>query len=322
MIKTFPKEKLAQKLNLLLGRLPAIFAAFFFALLIWLFVSMTKTYTTIQQIPMEIDFSESQYAVCSSLPKHVEIKFDGIGWKILSLYYSKTSWLIDLKQDFSENMIFIETNKNPQQYLTSLPDGLLPIEVLPSMLTIQLDEKITRTLPIRLQAKVEPAVGYTLVERPLLLPDSVSVTGAKCVLEKMSCWETKREQYPKLDSKFHFSVPLSDTLAQKVRLSTNRVQVSGVAEQLAELEFNDVPVEVKDLDESASVALIPWRIRISVGGGLSALASLSQDSLSVSVPYEQILHDTTGSLVPDIRLPKDIKLLDIQPKELQYILRK
>ncbi|ACF13509.1 hypothetical protein Ctha_1045 [Chloroherpeton thalassium ATCC 35110] len=283
---------------------------------------MTKTYTTIKRVPVTVDYSESQFAVCSNLPKYVEVKFDGIGWKILSLYYSKTEWTVDLEQDFSENLIFIETNKNPQQYLTSLPDGLVPIEVLPSTLTIQLDEKITKTLPIKLRAKIEPAVGYTIVGNPKLTPDSVTVTGAKCVLKKMTCWETQREQYTKLDSKFQFSLELSDSLVQKVTLSAHRTRVTGLAEQLAELNFQDVPITVKQVPERASIALIPNRISVLVGGSISALANLKRDSVSVSVPYERILNDTTGAIVPDIQLPKFINLQDISPKELQYILRK
>ncbi|NTV47454.1 MAG: hypothetical protein HGB11_13265 [Chlorobiales bacterium] len=316
------REKISEALNAFLRRFPTIIASFFFALVIWFFVSMTKPYATTKSVPIIVKIDKSRFAIKSKIPKEVEVKFEGIGWKILSLYFTEPEWIIELGQEIEDNVISIETTKNAMLYLKYLPDGLTVLNVQPDLLTLRLDEKITKRLPIRLRAKFEPVVGYIVSDRIMLQPDSVTVSGSRSHLENMTYWETKNTEFTGLGTKFKFDVELSDTLAGLVALSTKSTVVTGSAEQLAELEFNDLPVEIEKHGTESTVTLIPSRVKVVVGGGLSELAGLIADSIHVRIRYDDIIKDTTGALTPSITVPKRIKLLRSSPEQLQYILRK
>lgn len=316
------REQISDALIEFLRRLPTIAAAFFFALVIWFFVSMTKPYTTTKNIPVVIKIENSRFAIKNKVPKEIEVKFEGIGWKILSLYFTEPEWVIDLGQETEDNVLRIETTKNAALYLKSLPDGLTALNVQPDQLVLRLDEKITKRLPIRLMAKFEPVVGYTLSDRLVIQPESVTVSGSRSRLENMTYWETERTSFTGLNNKFSLDVKLLDTLEGHVSLSAQSAQVIGSAEQLAELEFSDLPVEIETHGTESTVTLIPGRVNIVVGGGLSDLAKLIPDSIRASIRYEDIVSDTTGAVTPTIIVPKHIKLLRTSPEQLQYILRK
>lgn len=283
---------------------------------------MTKPYTTTKNIPVVVKIDKSRFAIKSKLPKEIEVKFEGIGWKILALYFTEPEWVIELGQEIEDNVISIETTKNAMLYLKYLPDGLTVLNVQPDILMLRLDEKITKRLPIRLRARFEPVVGYTISEKMTLQPDSVTVSGSRARLENMTYWETKTTEFTGLNSKFKYDVELSDTLAGLVSLSAKSTRVSGSAEQLAEIEFNDLPVEIEKHGTESTVTLIPSRIKVVVGGGISELAGLVADSIHVRIRFDDIVKDTTGSVTPSITVPKRIKLMRSSPEQLQYILRK
>lgn len=316
------EESFLDRLFRALRRLPAFIGAFVCALLIWFFVSMTKRYTSTRSIPLVVRAGEAKVTARNALPRTVNVKFEGEGWKILSLYFTQTEWVIDLSRELAKEVLDIETTKNAAQYIKPLPDGLSAIEVQPTALQLLLDAKLTKRVPIVLATPLEPATGYTVLENWKMKPDSVTLTGARSIIGKLNAWETSREAQSGIAGKFKLEIVLSDTLGGQVEKSVQRVSVTGISEQLAEVEFRDVPVQLEKKGQSGQVTLIPNKVSLVVVGAISELAQVRAESLSVRVSLDSIAADTLGSVSPEITLPIGVKLLRQEPERLQYILRK
>lgn len=254
-------------------------------------------------------------------PTHIEVKCEAEGWKILSLYLGQTEWAIDLSNEVQKDVLQIETLTKATQYIKPLPEGMKVLEVEPKVLEFELDEKITKRVPIRLAAIPLAQSGYVIRPNIQLQPESLTVTGARSVLEPISFWKTAVPSVRNVANEFQFELPLDDTLNGIVTRSVSKVKVRGFAEQLSESEFSDVPVSLIKSKRPVYVTLIPSRVSLTLSGAVSELAKVRAESLAVIVDGEKLLSDTTGFVAPIVKYPKGLELRRTSPEKIQYILR-
>ncbi len=282
---------------------------------------MTKRYTAAISLPVVIKTENATRTVKGEYPTRVEVKCEAEGWKILSLYLGQTEWAIDLSNEVQKDVLQIETLAKATQYIKPLPEGMKVLEVEPPILELELDEKITKRIPIRLAALPGVQPGYVIRPDIQLQPESLTITGARSVLEPISFWKTAVPSMRNVANEFQFELPLDDTLNGIVTRSVSKVKVRGVAEQLAESEFSDVPVSLIKSKRPVYVTLIPNRVSLTLSGAVSELAKVRAESLSVIIDGEKLLSDTTGFVAPTVKYPKGLELRRTSPEKIQYILR-
>lgn len=304
-----------------LRRVPSILGSLFFALLIWFFVAMTKRYAAAFSLPVVVKSENATRTVKSGFPTRVEVKLEAEGWKLLSLYLARSEWTIDLSNELPKERLEIETLPKAAQYIKPFPEGMKVLEVDPPILEFELDEKITKRVPIRLAATLEARPGYAVRPALVLQPDSLTISGPRSVLDSIAFWNTAPQIARDLANAFELELPIDDALAGVVSKSVGKVKARGVAEQLSEVEFADVPVSLLKSKRPVYVTLIPNRVRVWLGGAVSELAKVRAESLSVIIDGEKLLADTTGFVAPVVKRPPGLEVRRIEPERLQYILR-
>ncbi len=282
---------------------------------------MTKRYTAAVSLPVVIKTENATRTVKGEYPLRVEVKCEAEGWKILSLYLGQTEWVIDLSSEVQKDILEIETLAKATQYIKPLPEGMKVLEVEPPILELKLDEKITKRVPIRLAAIPQAQAGYVMRSNIQLQPESLTVSGARSVLESISFWKTAVPSVRDVANEFQFELPLDDTLNGIVMRSVSKVKVHGFAEQLSESEFSDVPVSLIKSKRPVYVTLIPNRVSLTLSGAVSDLAKVRSESLTVVVEGDKLLSDTTGFVAPIVKYPKGLELRRASPEKIQYILR-
>jgi hypothetical protein len=108
-------------------------------------------------------------------------------------------------------------------------------------------------------------------------------------------------------------VPLQDTLSRIVELSHSNVIISFNIQQIADIKINDVEVKVRGAKLPANHKVMPLYLSVTIRGGAEQLSDFSPDLISASVDFYQILQDTTGIIIPDIIIPNNLKLLNVDP---------
>lgn len=305
----------------LLARVPALTGAALFAMLAWIFVAMSKRYVATQLIPLSVKMERSSLAVRSTLPKQIEVKVSGEGWKILSLYLNRPEWSIDLANELQRPSLTIETVPNAAQYIKPFPEGLTVLDVQPPVLVVELEKKVTKVVPLRLAQTITPASGYVIVSYQLN-PDSATVTGALSLVEPIEYLQVV-PQSNNLKGNFSIRATVSDSrFAPHLHISPSQVTLTGISDKLAQIEFADIPVQLVQASAEASVTLIPNKIKLTVGGAVSDLETLRTEQITAFVRYYDVLSDTTGSVQPTVILPERLKVLHQYPERLQYILRR
>jgi YbbR domain-containing protein len=304
----------------LLARVPALLSSLLFALALWLFVAMSKRYVATFNIPTSVKMEQATQAVRAGLPKQVEVKLSGEGWKILAFYLSRAEWTIDLANELRKSTLFIETTPTAAQYIKPLPEGLTVLDVQPAVLTIDLEKKVTKTVPLRLAQTIVPASGFVITDYRLT-PDSVTISGAVSLVEAIDSCEVFPQSMA-LRGNFSTRAIVADSFFPYLSVSPKSVTLSGTADKLAQIELVDIPIELRDAPPTQAVTLIPNKLRLTIGGAVSDLELLRPDHVTVQVSYNDIVADTTGALQPKVILPQRLRLLRQYPEQLQYILRR
>lgn len=304
-----------------LRRVPSILGSLFFALLIWFFVAMTKRYTAAVSLPVVLKTEGATRTVKGEYPSRVEVKLESEGWKILSLYLGQIEWVVDLSNEVQKDVLEIETLAKASQYIKPLPEGMKVLEVEPEVLEFELDEKITKRIPIRLAQIPTAQSGFVVRPNIQIEPESLTVSGARSVLEPITFWKTAMPTVRDVVNEFQFELALDDTLKGVVTKSVSKVKVRGVAEQLSESEFQDVPILLLKSKRPVYVTLIPSRVNVTLSGAVSDLAKVRAESLKVIIDGERLLTDTTGFIVPTVKYPRPLELRRLSPEKIQYILR-
>ncbi len=92
-------------------------------------------------------------------------------------------------------------------------------------------------------------------------------------------------------------------------------------QRIVDKQFENISVEVIDIPSGSEVVLLPNKININIRGGIEILGKLMPEQFHAYVKYQTLIQDTTGSVVPEITLPKDVTLQFSKPDRLRYVIR-
>lgn len=284
------------------------------ALVLWFTFSMRGTYVLSVRAPVEVAALPEGQALASLPPPSVTVQLQGEGWDLLGL--TRRPPAIRLFADEPTVDVLAAVND------AGLPSGVSAQGVHPRTLTLDLDRRVVRELPIRLVRRIETEPTRDLLRPPRLDPDTVRVSGAASLLRSLADWPTETLSRTDVRESFTAVVALDDTLDALVtrspRVATVTVEVSEFTTETASL-----PVEVFGLpDDVERVRLIPDRITASFRAPLSEdLDAL--DGFVARVDYADIARDTTSGSVPvSVRIPRglDVRDVSLSPSRLEYFI--
>ena len=291
-----------------------------FAAALWLSINMGYEYQTVVSIPMVIENIKPNRALAKPLPPAVNVKIHASGWQLFGLYFvPDVRYILDVS-DISNRYNFV-ANKDVTERM-KLPQGIRTVEIKPDTIVVVLDDKIKKIVPVEPVVTMNFREGYGVVGEIKSIPDSITLTGAKDLLDKIERWQTDPLEFSNLKSDVNVRVGVSDTMSFGITPFPAAVSVQIDVQPIAEKSFKGIPVEVNQVPGNRLVVLIPPKIDIIVRGGIEQVAAVEQKDFSSYIDYKTILLDTTGSIQPIVTTPRNIKIVRQYPEQLQYVVRK
>lgn len=281
---------------------------------------MGYEYQTVIPIPLELENMRPNRSLARPVPRFVYAKVSATGWQIIGLpFVPAVHYALDVG-DISNRYNF-STAKDMMERLR-LPQGIRTIEIKPETVAVVLDEKTRKMVPVEPLLRMSFREGYGLVGDIKTAPDSVLLTGAKTLLERVERWPTNSLEFSNLKNGVVTRAILSDTLAFGVTPTPTSVSVQFDVQPTAEKTLKGIAVEVNHVPGNRLVVLIPPKIDIIIRGGIEQVAAAELKDFSAYIDYRSILLDTTGSLQPVVTMPRNIKVVSQEPARLQYVVRK
>lgn len=292
---------------------------FIFSVLIWLYINLNLTYSHVLNVPLEVIYSKNQ-AISSELPSNVEITIKAKGWELLSIMLMKEpKYLLDVSGYKKDGSIYLSQNAADA---LQFPSGVVVQNVIPDIIEFTFDNIITKYVKVRANTVVNTKTGYTVVGSPRIVPDSVKLTGARSVISKIKYLYTFYKEFNGIGSSFSREIEIQDTLANLIKVEPKVVNVFYRIELSAEKTFEDVEVSVRNVPEDKEVLLVPPKIKVSLRGGVEQLSKLFSSDIKALIDYSQIESDEQGYVVPKLELPENLNVIQLEPEEFQYIVKK
>ena len=300
-------------------KLPIFIAAFLFSVALWIYVSLSKSYSLDISIPLEIKTGKSQ-AVTEDMPSSIDVTVRGKGWDLLSVLISKDlKYTLDLSKYKRDTKI--ATEQLVSERINLKPDVSL-VTIEPDTIDIEFDKLLEKTVPVKNNIKVNLREGYGIVGTPKLTPDSIEISGAANVVSKIRYIPTEVRIFENVNAPLSGTIALKDTLPNSLRYGIKFVDFRYNIQLSAEKTIEDVLISVNGVPDDKEVLVIPPKINVSVRGGVDQLARIVPSDVSAILEFDAIEEDTLGFIVPQIVIPEETTLLKSEPQKLQYIIKK
>jgi hypothetical protein len=221
--------------------------------------------------------------------------------------FSGEKGLIDLRgQDFFIKKQFFENTK-----LNILNPLFLEFKFS------RLEEKVFTVVP---QIEINLRAGYLIDSSLKVTPDSILVRGPKSILDTLNSIQSESIIADDLYENFRKKVSLRSI--PEIQLSESKVTVEVAVSRYTEKEFL-LNVEVINLPLGTRVKLFPPKAKVRVTLPLSVLRTIKTSDFNLVVDYNNIFKDEEKKLdLIMIRRPSSVKKVILEPKKVNYLIRK
>lgn len=290
------------------------------AFILWTSINLNRTFQTEIDIQLEVINLDQSLAIAIPLPYQVRAKIRGTGWQLLHTAFTPTvSFTLNLN-DFQKRGTIVTSALLKEH--SNLPPDIEIINTYPAKIELLLDAKITRTIPIQPDIDVNFRDGFGIVGRIITEPESVTITGARSLINTFQHWRTKKLIFSDVNTPMSTVTLLSDTLRHEISRSVTSSTLSFDVQPIAERTIEDIPIEIIQVPENKQVLLIPPKTTIIIRSGVNDIALLSEKDFHAFVDYRSILLDTSGTVQPFISGPDNVKIVQQRPERIQYVVRK
>ena len=288
------------------------------AVFLWFFFSMNATYTIDVEVPLEFSLPQDQ-ALSVRPPEYARVTVQGDGWALIPLVRTP-------------QVVRTRVTSSTVDVLTAIRDSRQLSDVAiqgasPETVALQLEDRESRLLPIRLVRQFTMVPSYDLLRPPRLSPDSVLVSGAASVIGTLLDWPTEPLIQAGIRDSFSVVVALSDTLdglivgkSPQATLVSVPVAPFTQGERVLDIEVRNLPAGV------AGVRTEPARITatytVPAEQRADEQARTAEDFVAV-VDYADISRDSLADTVPvSVQIPPglDVRNVDLEVRRVAYFI--
>jgi|WetSurMetagenome_2_1015567.scaffolds.fasta_scaffold97928_3 YbbR domain-containing protein len=296
----------------------SIFTAFILATIIWGSVSLSDSYITKIEVPVKVTNLPEGYVIGSASVKEVTLNIKSKGWKVFSLIWGKKpQFLIPLHSNGLSETVQLKEAVKENEWLSN---DVQIYDIYPSTFDYKVERMKEKKLKVYPDIVMNFNPEYGLSSNIVLNPESVIVYGPKSLISKLDSLPTILKEYDKLESSVNDKLELKQI--ENLEYNNRIFNVKFDVQKIADKSFNDLEIVVKQIPESRDVVLFPNKISIVLRGGINILSKLTNDDFHPYLDYQAIIMDTTGLLIPEIKIPDYLKLVDVKPQQLRYIIKK
>ncbi len=289
-----------------------------FSIILWGSISLSEDYYATYEIPIKLVNFPKGYTTGSPIPKTVSVKLKGHGWKLISVGMGgKSDYLISVEGDSGKRYVNLYNYLTENQWLSS---DMEVIDITPDTLSFYVERISHKKVAVISDLNLKFKPGYGLATPLKIAPDSTVVYGPISKLKKLNEVPTKNITFDNLDDNKIVRVPIKNI--QGMDYQTGTVNILLDVQKIVDKNFDDLPVDILDVPRDRNVVLLPNKISIGIRGGIDILGKLTSDDFKAYLNYRDVVLDTVGSVVPQIKLPVNTSLIYIKPERLRYIIKK
>ncbi|MEX0686478.1 MAG: hypothetical protein WD267_11820 [Balneolales bacterium] len=287
--------------------------AFVIAMCLWLLVNLNRDYNLSVNLPIQLAQFQNDQALAEAPPEYATVNIVGEGWKLINIYNNPPALRVDPRQG-SINL-FDRAKETMGMFLDVNVQNVQPM-----IMNIPMEEKVTKKVPVVSNVNISFRRQFSMIGDPVIIPDSVEVSGARSLVEGISSWPTEDKHLEEIRDSIHQHIPLQQP-TKLIELDVYEVLYRANVSEFTEGEIR-VYIQTRGLPDDRTVRFSPSVVTIKYDVAIDDYAQ-SQEIVpyEVYVPYDDIEQDTTGFVTPSaVKLTDDLNLRikSMQPPSVSY----
>lgn len=251
------------------------------AVLLWVVVSADQVTSNWIPVPLQIEVTDPGYRLIEgSAPDEVEVRFTGPGRDFLDLAIRRSPLLLNIDQ-VSDTLDEFELEPGMVQVPNQL--SVNPQDVRPGRVSLRFVELEDRLVPLRVRVRNELGSDWTLVDSIRAEPIRIRIRGPAALVSRVQSVPTVPFTLSPADSAFSRIIEIDTTGLTGLELSTRTVRVSGVVDQIREVDRPGIPVSI-----GGDLVLRPSTVTVRLRGPEQIVRGMDAGTFRVVVAIDSI----------------------------------
>lgn len=310
LIQEFGKKKLRKRILI-------FFLCLFFAGTAWVLNILGKSYRF--EIETNINFENLPEDKALSLEQAPVVTFsvEGTGWNFIrsKMQFLKDTLSVDSRK--YNNRDEIDLNKALIDFEQQWESKLKIMNVFPSKIIFNLEQKKIRKVPVKLQANIAYKENYNISKPISIYPDSVYIKGPVEIIRKIKYIETKPLVLRNLDQPLMQNVKINIEKYKNVVFSNSEIKVDIPVEQFTE-NVIELPINIKTDDASSNMLLFPSVCKVKFKVAMSQYPKIMSQSFRVFAEKNSKLSNRLSLRL--LSQPSFVKDVEIIPETVEYLI--
>ncbi len=287
-------------------------------IILWFYVSLNEEYRAEFQTQLKFKNMPAGYGVSYIEPENVKLTLVGKGFNLAKISWGGDDYF-DISAENDSGMKRINLKKELEKNIWIAGRGKV-LDITPEYVDFFVEKIIKKKVPVIPHTEVSFKESYAPVSSLKLIPDSIWIEGTVSKLDGIHIVNTERISYKNADRTI--SARLSVVKDENIKYSEESALFTLDIQKIADKTFTDVPVVIEGAPDDKELILFPNRATIKLRGGIKNLGNMSEKDIYISMNFSDAENDTLGILVPEVRVPEYMNLVEMKPASFDYIIKK
>jgi len=270
-------------------------------------------------IPIRIVNLQDNMALVFPLTPTISVQLEGKAISLIHLKLNRSARIeIDLKnmplgysKVPSERISFVSPN---------IPNLKMQRIKQTNYLGVDLDTRIEQKIPVLSRVQTRPAPGFTFLNQPEIVPDSVYISGARSTVAKITHIPT--EEISITDLKWNNSLPIKldlSALHSIVDIADTTVFLQVQIEPLDHKIFYDIPVHLIGSFDRSAYSLSPSKANVEISGGKDLLSKIEAQDINLYIEFSRFSIEGEDELGPTVHISHSVTSWQILPEKFSLV---
>jgi hypothetical protein len=281
---------------------------------------MTKSYTLKSRVDINIS-DIPKHTIVDSINRSFNVVIKSNGLKVWQYNISDKTYTIsynDIEKDSSK--IIINADEVKDFIVEKFGLKYDQVEIDNKFMSYSYKRRSSKYVPVTADFEVMYSPGYNSLSTLVVKPDSVLVSGAKSVLNKIDKVKTKKLEFREVSNSINRKVDLLSP-SEKVSLEESQVNLTLEVEKFSENSIF-VDIQIINKPDNLELNIFPEKAKVSFLISLKDYEKISKIDFEIVCDYEKRFQDT-GIMIPEIQTYPD-NILDpkLNIKKVDYLIKK
>lgn len=293
--------------------------------IIWLLVELSKTYKSSATFLVEYKNLPAGKLLQEKPISEIDLAIEAPGFSLLKYKWKKHKINLNLKSTVKRGSSYFLLPNQQLSYLDAQLAGDINVtDVLIDTIFVELGSNKTKKVPVKLNIDLKFKLGYNLIDKININPDSVLITGSEKIIDSIQEINTieleLNEAHKNIESELQLVLPQNKS---NFKVSATNVKILAEVDKFTEGKIT-IPVSFINVPEGIKMNAFPKQIEVIYQAGLSNFNKITSNSFLIVYDYNEYLNDSEIQyLTPQIKQKSEfISSLKINPSKIEFLIQK